>query len=380
MLLRSESFELVAADKDTKARAGLLHTDHGAIETPVFMPVATQGAIKALDHHIAEKLGYRMLLANTYHLYLRPGTEVLRAIGGLHRFMRWSGALLTDSGGFQVYSLDELRRISDDGVQFRSHVDGSLHHFTPESVMLHQRAIGADITMAFDECIGYPATYEHAEAAVIRSIRWARQCLDVHRCTEFYYEWRQQLFAIIQGSIFPDLRRRCIEELCSLPFDGYAIGGLAVGEPRDIMYEVVERTSDELPVEKARYLMGVGTPQNILRAIALGVDMFDCVMPTRNARNGTLFTTRGRMNIRNHRFKFSDDPLDPEWEALGIEPYTLGYVRHLFVSGEILGLTIATMQNLAFYRWLMRTAREKILEGSFRQWSRQFLERYYPET
>ncbi|GBD05183.1 Queuine tRNA-ribosyltransferase [bacterium HR20] len=380
MLARSEWFELVATDPASKARAGLLRTEHGVVETPVFMPVATQGAIKALDHRIARELSYRMLLANTYHLYLRPGTDVLRAAGGLHRFMRWHGALLTDSGGFQVYSLGSIRRIRDDGVEFRSHIDGSRHLFTPESVIAHQRAIGADIMMAFDECIGYPATYQQATAAMQRSICWERQCLESHREQEFLYGYRQQLFSIIQGSIYLDLRQRCIEELCALPFDGYAIGGLAVGEPVSVMYEVVDHATDLLPADKARYLMGVGTPQNILRAIELGVDMFDCVMPTRNARNGTLFTTRGRINIRNQRFKFSDEPLDPAWEALGVEPFSLGYVRHLFVSGEILGLTIATMQNLAFYRWLVRTAREKILAGSFRQWAKSFLEQFYPET
>lgn len=380
MFVRSEMFELVATDPTSKARAGVLRTDHGVIETPVFMPVATQGAIKALDHRRARELSYRMLLANTYHLYLRPGTDVLRAAGGLHRFMQWDGALLSDSGGFQVYSLDCLRKVRVDGVEFRSHVDGSRHFFTPESVIAHQRAIGADIIMAFDECIAYPATYQQATAALERSICWERRCLESHREQEFLYGYRQQLFGILQGSIYLDLRQRCIEELCALSFDGYAIGGLAVGEPVAMMYEVIDRSTDLLPTDKARYLMGVGTPQNILRAIERGVDMFDCVMPTRNARNGTLFTTRGRINIRNRRFKFSDEPLDPAWEELGIEPFSLGYVRHLFVCGEILGFTIATMQNLAFYRWLVRTAREKILAGSFRQWAQNFLEQYYPET
>ncbi|MCX8051705.1 MAG: tRNA guanosine(34) transglycosylase Tgt [Chlorobi bacterium] len=379
MRTREQTFEIVATDAQTKARAGILRTDHGIVETPVFMPVATQGAIKALDHRIAASLGYTMLLANTYHLYLRPGTDVLQSLGGLHRMMRWDGAILTDSGGFQVYSLDTLRRVFDDGVEFRSHIDGSRHLFTPASVIATQRAIGSDIMMAFDECIGYPAERRNAEAAMFRSIRWERQCLRVHEQLPLIYEHRQQLFAIIQGGIHRDLRKRCIEELCAEPFDGFAIGGLAVGEPTEAMYEVTDFSTDLLPHDKPRYLMGVGTPQNILRSIALGVDMFDCVMPTRNARNGTLFTTRGRINIRNQRFKHSDEPIEPAWEELGVEPHSLGYLRHLFVSGEILGLTLATWQNLAFYRWLVRTARQKILDGTFRQWSHQFLEQYYPD-
>lgn len=373
------TFEIVATDSASKARAGVLITDHGVVETPAFMPVATQGAVKALDHHLLERLGYHMLLANTYHLYLRPGTEVLRTFGGLHRMMRWNRALLTDSGGFQVHSLSSLRRVRDDGVEFRSHIDGSRHLFTPRSVIEHQRAIGADVIMAFDECIGYPATPAQAEAAMVRSIRWELECLAVHHEQPFLYEHRQQLFAILQGGVYPELRRRCIEELCAHPFDGFAIGGLAVGEPAEVMYEIIDLSTDLLPAAKPRYLMGVGTPANILRAIALGVDLFDCVMPTRNARNGTLFTTRGRINIRNQRFRFSTEPIDPAWEELGVEPYSLGYLRHLFVSDEILGLTIATWQNLAFYRWLVRTARQKILDGSFRQWSTNFLERSYPE-
>jgi queuine tRNA-ribosyltransferase len=378
--MREPAFELVATDSATKARAGILRTAHGVVETPVFMPVATQGAIKALDHHALKTLSYSLILANTYHLYLRPGTEVLHHLGGLHRMMRWDGAILTDSGGFQVYSLDALRRVFDEGVEFRSHIDGSRHVFTPERVIQFQRAIGADITMAFDECIGYPATRAQAEAAVRRSVQWERQCLESHRMLPYYYDYHQQLFGIIQGSTFTDLRKVCIDELCGLPFDGFAIGGLAVGEPAELMYEIIDHSTDLLPVDRPRYLMGVGTPQNIIRAIALGVDMFDCVMPTRNARNGTLFTTRGRLNIRNQRFKYADEPIDPAWEELGVEPYSLAYLRHLFVSGEILGLTIATMQNLAFYRWLVRTARQKILDGTFRQWAQNFLEQWYPDV
>ncbi|GIV54308.1 MAG: queuine tRNA-ribosyltransferase [Candidatus Kapaibacterium sp.] len=379
MRTREKSFELVATDAQTKARAGLLRTAHGIVETPVFMPVATQGAIKALDHRTLRTLSYSLLLANTYHLYLRPGQQVLERFGGLHRMMRWDGAILTDSGGFQVYSLGSLRRVFDDGVEFRSHIDGSRHIFTPESVVAQQRSIGSDIMMAFDECIGYPASRQEAERALVRSLTWERRCWEAHCSQPFLYGYRQQLFGIVQGGAFADLRRTCIEELCSIPFDGYAIGGLAVGEPVELMYELTNRSTDLLPSDQPRYLMGVGTPQNILRAIALGVDMFDCVMPTRNARNGTLFTTRGRFNIRNQRFKCSDEPIDPAWEELGVEPYSLGYLRHLFVSGEILGLMIATWQNLAFYRWLVRTAREKILDGTFRQWSQQFLEQFYPD-
>ncbi len=378
--MRKPTFDLIATDTETKARAGIIHTAHGVVETPAFMPVATQGAIKALDHRFARSLSYSLLLANTYHLYLRPGTDVLERFGGLHRFMQWDRALLTDSGGFQVYSLGTLRRVTDDGVEFRSHIDGSRHLFTPESVVHSQRAIGADIMMAFDECIGYPASREQAERALDRSMRWEKRCYEVHRSVPFFYDYPQQLFAIIQGGTYSDLRRRSIEELCALSFDGFAIGGLAVGEPADLMYEITDYSTNLLPPSQPRYLMGVGTPQNILRSIALGVDLFDCVMPTRNARNGTLFTTRGRLNIRNVRFKYSDEPIDPAWQELGLEPYTLGYLRHLFVSGEILGLTIATLQNLAFYRWLVRTSREKILDGTFRQWSQSFLEQFYPDA
>ncbi|MCX7929665.1 MAG: tRNA guanosine(34) transglycosylase Tgt [Chlorobi bacterium] len=379
MYVRLHTFEVVAIDPQTKARAGILRTDHGLVETPVFMPVATQGAIKALDHRIAAALGYSILLSNTYHLYLRPGTDALRALGGLHQMIQWAGAILTDSGGFQVYSLGALRRILDDGVEFRSHIDGSRHLFTPESVIATQRAIGSDVMMSFDECVGYPCTRHDAESALQRSIRWERECLHVHQNSAPLYGFRQQLYAIIQGSVYPDLRRQSIEELCALPFDGYAIGGLAVGEPAETMYEITDFCTDLLPLDKPRYLMGVGSPANILRSIALGVDMFDCVMPTRNARNGTIFTTRGRINIRNQRFKFSHEPVEPAWNELGVEAHSLGYLRHLFVSGEILGLTLATWQNLAFYRWLVRTARQKILDGTFRQWSKEFLEQYYPE-
>lgn len=378
--MRKPTFELVAVDRQTKARAGVIYTAHGIVETPVFMPVATQGAIKALDHRIAASLQYTMLLANTYHLYLRPGVDVLRSIGGLHRFMRWNGALLTDSGGFQIYSLDGLRRVSNEGVEFRSHIDGSQHLFTPERVILMQRIIGADIIMVFDECIGYPASYQDASQAMERSIRWGKRCLAIHQQQDSLYGYCQQLFAIMQGGIYRDLRRQCMEELCGLDYDGYAIGGLAVGEPAELMYELVDYSTSLMPTNKPRYLMGVGTPSNILQAIALGVDMFDCVMPTRNARNGTIFTTRGRLNIRNQRFRFADEPIDPAWEVLGIEPYSLSYLRHLFISGEILGLTIATWQNLAFYRWLVKTAREKILDGTFRQWSGELIEQFYPEA
>ncbi|MCS6999308.1 MAG: tRNA guanosine(34) transglycosylase Tgt [Bacteroidota bacterium] len=373
-------FTVIAHDPHSKARAGILYTDHGAVETPVFMPVATQGAIKALDHRMAEKLHYKMLLANTYHLYLRPGTEVLRRFGGLHRFMQWSGALLTDSGGFQVYSLDKLRRVFDGGVEFRSHIDGSRHVFTPWAVIEYQRAIGADVIMVLDECIGYPMTYQQAKEAMVRSVEWAKESLSAHKQIPFYYSYRQQLFGIVQGGTFFDLRQACTEQLCQLPFDGFAIGGLAVGEPIPLMYDVVDFSTDLLPPDKPRYLMGVGSPQNILQAIARGVDMFDCVMPTRNARNGTVFTTQGRINIRNQRFKYEEAPVEPRWEELGVEPISLGYLRHLFVAGEILGLTLATMQNLAFYRWLVRSAREKILAGTFRQWSGEFLEQFYPDT
>jgi len=367
-------FTLNHTDSLSKARAGTLRTDHGDIPTPIFMPVGTQGAVKAIDHRSLIELDAKIILGNTYHLYLRPGTEVLRTMGGLHRFMNWDRPILTDSGGFQVYSLREIRKMSDNGVEFRSHLDGSKHLFTPEGVVDMQRSIGSDIMMVLDECTGNPATYEQARSSMELTLRWADRAVEQFRNTQPLYGHQQFHFGIGQGSTYPDLRKICMEELVQKEFDGYAIGGLAVGEPAESMLAMIDVSTDVMPATKARYLMGVGTPENILTAIERGVDMFDCVMPTRNARNGTMFTTKGKVNIKNTRYKLSEEALDETLDCYASQNFSLAYLRHLFVSGEILGLQLATMQNLALYLWLTRTAREKIIDGTFRQWASETIE------
>ncbi len=374
-----EAYTLLANDPQCAARAGVLHTDHGDINTPIFMPVGTNGSVKAIDERSLKQLGSQIILGNSYHLYLRPGKKILRQFGGLHKFMSWDKPILTDSGGYQVFSLRDLRSITPDGVQFRSHIDGSKHFFSSEEVMDIQRHIGSDIMMCFDECTPYPATRKEAEDSMRMTLQWEARCLTALKNSEPLYGHRQLLFAIGQGSIYSDLRKQCLEELCAMDFDGYAIGGLAIGEPLDEMYDIVAASTAVIPQHKARYLMGVGTPQNILNAIELGVDMFDCVMPTRNARNGTLFTTTGKLNVRA-TLKESQDPIDAGLDNYASQNFSRGYLRHLFVAGEILGLQLATMQNLGFYLWLTRTAREKILEGTFRQWKRDYLEQFYPDT
>lgn len=378
--MNKPSFTLDYECTQTNARVGTLQTEHGEIQTPIFMPVGTQGTVKAIDKERLNSVGTQIILGNTYHLYLRPGKEVLKTMGGLHRFMHWEKPILTDSGGFQVFSLKELRKITEDGVEFRSHIDGSKHLFTPEEVINIQRHIGSDIMMVFDECTPYPCDYTYAKDSMQRSLRWEQRCLTAHKEQEFLYGHSQQLFAIGQGSTYKDLRSECMLKLAEMDFDGYAIGGLAVGESADVMYDIVEHSTEYMPKNKPRYLMGVGTPQNILRSIALGVDMFDCVMPTRNARNGTIFTTTGRVNIKNAPYKFDSAPIDNGLENGVSEVYSKAYLRHLFVAGEILGLQLATIQNVAFYLWLVQTARQKILAGEFRQWSGDFLSTYYPET
>ncbi len=374
----TEAYQLIAECPNSAARAGVLHTSHGEVQTPIFMPVGTQGAVKAIDHRSLKEIGAQIILGNSYHLYLRPGKQMLKDFGGLHRFMNWDKPILTDSGGFQVFSLRDLRKITPDGVEFRSHIDGSKHFFSPEEVVSIQQHIGSDIMMCFDECTPYPATPEEAKASMQMTLKWEKRCLDTLRNSEPLYGYRQLLFAIGQGSVYDDLRRACMEELCALDFDGYAIGGLAIGEPLEEMYDIVACSTAVIPKHKARYLMGVGTPQNILNAIELGVDMFDCVMPTRNARNGTIFTTTGKINIRNSAMKESHAPIDDGLDNYASSNFSRAYLRHLFVAGEILGLQLATMQNLSFYLWLTRTAREKILQGSFRQWKQEFLAQYYP--
>ncbi|MBK6417951.1 MAG: tRNA guanosine(34) transglycosylase Tgt [Ignavibacteria bacterium] len=368
-------FSLKATDPASSARAGVVHTDHGDIPTPVFMPVGTQGAVKAMDHRSLRELDTPIILGNTYHLYLRPGVETLTAMGGLHKFSTWERPILTDSGGFQVFSLRELRKMSEEGVEFRSHLDGSKHLFTAENVVDTQRAIGSDIFMVLDECTAHPATYTEARTSMELTTRWAQRSRTHHLESPFLYGHKQAQFAIGQGSTYADLRRGCMEELVGMDFEGYAIGGLSVGESAEDMYAMTEASTAVMPPHKPRYLMGVGTPENILRAIDLGVDMFDCVMPTRNARNGTLFTTSGRVNIKNARWKQCDEPIDLLVGAESSQNYSMAYLRHLIHAGEILGLMLATIQNVALYLWLVKTAREKILEGTFRPWAAETIER-----
>lgn len=365
-------FQKVATAQDSKARAGILTTDHGIIETPIFMPVGTQGAVKAIEHRELNENGVQIILGNTYHLYLRPGNEVLQSFGGLHKFNSWDKPILTDSGGYQVFSLKDLRKITEKGVEFRSHLDGSKHIFTPENVIETQRIIGSDIMMPLDECTPYPSTFEYAKKSADMTVRWAKRNKEAFDTTLPRYGHKQFLFGIGQGSIFPELRRECMSSLVEMDFDGYSIGGLAVGEEAELMYDMTDLSTDIIPEFKPRYLMGVGTPENILNAIERGVDMFDCVMPTRNARNATLFTTRGKINLRNAKYKFSTEPIDEVVQTYASN-FSLGYLRHLFIAQEILALQLATIHNIGFYLWLVKTARQKILEGTFRQWSRSLI-------
>ncbi len=362
-------FTLQATDGDSKARAGKITTDHGIIETPIFMPVGTVGSVKAVtQQQLKEDVKAQIILGNTYHLYLRPGTDILVKAGGLHRFNGWSRPILTDSGGYQVFSLAENRKISEDGVVFQSHIDGSRHLFTPESVMDVQRRIGADIMMAFDECPPYPAEYGYVRKSMDLTHRWLDRCFKRLGETEGVYGYNQHLFPIVQGGIFADLRKASSEFAASRGAVGNAIGGLSVGEPEELMYEMCGLCCDILPQDKPRYLMGVGTPWNILEGIGLGVDMFDCVMPTRNGRNGMLFTTQGVINIRNKKWADDFSVLDPGLEGSAPSNYSKAYMRHLFVAGEILGLEIASLQNLTFYLHLVGEARKHILQGDFHGW------------
>lgn len=369
-------FELVATDPASRARAGWLHTGHGSVPTPMFMPVGTRASVRAVPQQVLEReLEAPILLGNTYHLYLRPGTEVLAQAGGLHRFMAWPRAILTDSGGYQIFSLSGLRRITDDGVVFRNHIDGAYLHFSPESVIEAQRAIGSDVMMVLDECPPWPCEHAYMAEAVARTTRWAERAWRAWRQTSPRYGHDQALFAIVQGGTHPNLRRRSAEQLLSWDFSGYAIGGLSVGEPAELLYAMTELVTDILPPDKPRYLMGVGTPENILEAIARGVDLFDCVLPTRNGRNGMVFTTEGILNIRNARWARDFSPLDPGLQTEVSQRYSKAYVRHLFSVDEILGLEIVSTQNLAFYLWLVREARRHILEGDFSSWKAEILPR-----
>jgi len=365
-------FTLLSSDSSSSARAGILHTDHGDIPTPIFMPVGTVGTVKAVDHFaLHSTIKTPIILGNTYHLYLRPGNEVMQAAGGLHRFMNWPNALLTDSGGYQVFSLSHKRKLTEEGVTFQSHIDGSKHLFTPESVMDTQRIIGADIVMALDECTPWPCEYDYARNSLKITHRWAERCVKRFAETAPLYGHEQALFPIVQGSTFADLRKDSAEFISSLDAKGYAIGGLSVGEPDELMYEMCGLVCSILPKEKPRYLMGVGTPLNILENIALGVDMFDCVMPTRNARHGLLFTRKGIRNIKNVRYKNDFSPIDPDSDLREDQDYSLAYLRHLFVSGEMLGLQLASLHNVNFYLWLVREARKHILAGDFLPWKNE---------
>ena len=365
---------LVAKDKNSKARAGWFETDHGVVETPIFMPVGTQGSVKAVNQFYLEKeIKAQIVLSNTYHLYLRPGTEILEAAGGLHRFMNWQKPILTDSGGYQVFSLTELRKLKEDGVEFRSHLDGSKHFFTPEKVIQIQRSIGSDIMMVLDECAPYPCDYEYAKNSVQLTSNWAILNKKAFSESEPKYGHKQFLFGIIQGSIYKDLRKKSAEDLLELDFDSYAIGGLAVGEPTELMYELVDYTTDLMPENRPRYLMGVGRPENILESVALGVDMFDCVMPTRNARNANVFTWNGTLSMRNAKYKDDFKPLDENCGCYTCRNFTRAYLRHLFVAEELLALELASVHNLYFYLELVRKAREKIIDGTFNEWKNQIV-------
>jgi queuine tRNA-ribosyltransferase len=360
-------FELQAVCPDTGARAGLLHTAHGVVETPVFMPVGTQATVKGVPQRDLERdLGAQIILANTYHLFLRPGHEMIRKLGGLHKFMAWPRAILTDSGGFQVFSLSDLRKITDEGVLFRSHLDGDTHLFTPESVVDVQLALGSDIMMALDECLAYPANHDAANQAMLRTIRWAQAADRHHRHVAETIGSGSALFPIVQGSMFADLRRACVAELLVLDSPGYAIGGLSVGEPRSLSLEMTEVTAPLLPIDRPRYLMGVGMPEELPEYVARGVDMMDCVLPSRNARNGCLFTSAGRVSIKQARFKDDPLPVDPDCACYTCLTYSRAYLRHLFQAGEILFATLATLHNLHHYLDRMRQIRQSILLGRFR--------------
>lgn len=362
-------FDLLSTDAGSKARAGTITTDHGKIETPIFMPVGTVASVKGVhQRELKEEVNPDIILGNTYHLYLRPQTEILKKAGGLHKFMNWDRNILTDSGGYQVYSLSARRKIKEEGVKFKSHIDGSYHTFTPENVMEIQRAIGADIIMAFDECTPYPCDYKYAKRSMHMTHRWLDRCVNHLEKVDPFYGFDQTLFPIVQGSTYKDLRKQSAEYIASVGAEGNAIGGLSVGEPAEEMYAMTEVVTEILPEDKPRYLMGVGTPINILENIALGVDMFDCVMPTRNARNGMLFTAHGTINIKNKKWEDDFSPIDEMGITFVDTEYSKAYVRHLFSVNELLGKQIATIHNLGFYMWLVREARKHILAGDFTTW------------
>jgi queuine tRNA-ribosyltransferase len=360
---------ITAEDKNSKARTGYFETGHGIVETPIFMPVGTQGTVKAVNQSYLESdIRAQIVLSNTYHLYLRPGMEVLSQAGGLHRFMNWDKPILTDSGGFQVFSLSELRKLKPNGVEFRSHIDGSKHFFTPEKVVGIQRVIGSDIMMSLDECTPFPCEYEYAANSVNLTSAWAVLNKEALNNTQPLYGHKQYLFGIIQGSVYKDLREKSAEDLFNIDFDGYAIGGLAVGEPTEVMYDIVDFLTGFMPKDRPRYLMGVGRPENILEAVERGIDMFDCVMPTRNARNSNLFTSAGVLSMRNARYKNDFTAIDDNCDCYTCLNYTKAYLRHLFIAGEILALELSSIHNLHFYLNLLKDARHHIKSGNFSEW------------
>lgn len=368
------NFQLIQKDSKSKARAGKLITDHGEIETPIFMPVGTAGTVKALhQRELKEDVKAEIILGNTYHLYLRPGLDVIETVGGLHKFNGWDRPMLTDSGGYQVYSLKDRRKITEEGVKFQSHIDGSRHHFTPENVMDIQRTIGADIIMAFDECTPYPCDRTYAKKSMEMTHRWLKRCCDRFDQTDPKYGFEQTLFPIVQGSTYHDLRKESAETIASFERDGNAIGGLSVGEPAEMMYESTDLVCSILPEDKPRYLMGVGTPENIIECISLGVDMFDCVLPTRNARHGVLYTSEGIINIKNEKWEKDFSPIDPALGGYVDTHYSKAYLRHLIRTGEMLGAQIASVHNLTFFLWLVKEARAHILQGDFAAWKNTIL-------
>jgi len=368
--LSAVTFKVIKKSKETLGRLGKLHTPHGIVDTPVFMPVGTQATVKAMSPRELEEIGASIILSNTYHLYLRPGHDLIREAGGLHTFMAWPGPILTDSGGFQVFSLGDLRKVKEDGVEFRSHIDGSLHMFTPEKVMEIEMALGPDIAMVFDECVPYPVTYEYAKEAMERTSRWAERCLQAHNRQD------QALFAIVQGAFYKDLRKRSVQDLVSLGFPGYAIGGLSVGEPQEIMHEMLEETVPLLPEDKPRYLMGVGSPDYLIEGVIRGIDMFDCVLPTRIARNGTVFTKKGKIVIRNAQYKHDFTPLDSQCKCYTCQTFSRAYIRHLFNVNEILGLRLTTIHNLYYLINMMKDIRKAIQEDTLIDFREEFYSNY----
>ncbi len=369
------NFELTATSVNSRARAGVITTDHGTIETPIFMPVGTAGTVKGIHtRDLKDDVKAQIILGNTYHLYLRPGMDVIEKAGGLHKFNRWDRPILTDSGGYQVFSLGDIRKLTEDGARFQSHIDGSYHLFTPEKVIDIQRTIGADIIMAFDECAPGDADYNYAKKSLELTQRWLDRCFKQMETTQPKYGHNQSLFPIVQGVTYPELRMKAAEHVMTYNADGYAIGGLAVGEKEEVMYEMIEVVNAVLPQNKPRYLMGVGTPVNILEAIERGIDMFDCVMPTRNGRNGMIFTSEGKINIRNAKWENDHSPIDENGTSY-VDGYSKAYLRHLIIANEMLGAQIASQHNLSFYLWLVKTARQKITEGCFEPWKQEMVKK-----